>query len=296
MATRLARPFDLRIRFGFTGSPALRLPVSLIHLAEGRPFAVFECLTYLLERLGPSLPGLELELETSTRRELTLSSDGKGFNDREVQRKVEYSMWILAVYQWERNLGYLKAEFTRLRFVALAQPGMRTYLPLIHLRQLIVGMRDRLPDALAYSNLRDACIGPDEILRLSLRPSALSLILTRIAEDLEKLDKELNDEIHLIIGAVTVQDSDSNKEQTERATLLTLLAAVYLPLTLVTGIFGMNIKDISDGNPSWRACGEVLAVVAVCTVVFVVAYRFWRRWRQEQRKKERLEFGFDKDV
>jgi hypothetical protein len=275
---------------------AQKLPVSLKCLAKGHPFAVAECFDSLLDGLGPSLPGLELELETSTRRELTLFSDGKGFHDRDLQYKVEYSIWILAVYQWEGNLNYLKAEFTRLRFVALAQPGMSTYLPLVHLRQLIVGMRDQLPHALAESNRRDECFGPEELLRLSLRPSALGQILTRIAEDLKKLDKELNDEIHLIIGAVTVQDSDANKEQTEQATLLTLLAAVYLPLTLVTGIFGMNIRDINDGNPSWRACGEVLAVVAVCTIVFVVAYRLWRRWRKQQRKKKRMKFDFDKDV
>jgi Mg2+ and Co2+ transporter CorA len=296
LSTRIERPFDLGIQFGGTESIAQELPVSLMQLEEGQPFAVFDHFRSMLELQGPSILGLEPELETSTRRALTLFSDGKRFNDWDVQRKVEYSMWILAAYQWESNLKYLKAEFTRLRFVALAQPGMRTYLPLIHLRQLIVGMRDRLPESLADSNNCDELIGPDEHLRLSLRPSPLSQILTRIVEDLEKLDKELNDETHLIIGAVTVQDSDANKEQTERATLLTLLAAVYLPLTLVTGIFGMNIKDINDGNPSWRACGEVLAVVAVCTVVFVVAYQSWRRWRKQQRKKERMQFGFDKDV
>jgi hypothetical protein len=296
MSMRIARPLDLGITFGNPGSTAQPLPVSLMQLAEGHSFAVFDRFRSLLGRQGSSILGLEPEVETSTRRELTLVSDGKEFHDRDIRYKIEYSMWILAVYQWERNLHYLKAEFTRLRFVALAQPGMRTYLPLIHLRQLIVGMRDRLPDALADSNFRDEFIGPDELLRLSLRPSASSKILTWIAEDLKKLDNELNDEIHLIIGAVTVQDSDANKTQTERATLLTLLAAVYLPLTLVTGIFGMNIRDINDGNPSWRACGEVLAVVAVCTVVFVVAYQSWRRWREQQQKKERMEFSFDKDV
>jgi hypothetical protein len=293
---RIARPFDLGIKFGVTGLIAPKLHMSIMQLERSHPFAVFECFQSLLSRQGALLPGLELELETSTRRELTLFSDGKGFNDREVQYKVEYSMWILAVYQWEKNLKYLKAEFRRLRFVALAQPGMGTYLPLIHLRQLIVGMRDTMPDAIAESNRRYESFGPDELLRLSLRPSALGQILTRVAEDLEKLDKELNDEIHLIIGAVTFQDSDANKEQTERATLLTLLAAVYLPLTLVTGIFGMNIKDIDVGKPGWRACAIVLAVVGTCTALFVLGYRRWRVWRRAQQERERMELGFDKFV
>jgi hypothetical protein len=291
LSTRIARPFDLEMKFGFYPFLSLPLPVSLEHIARGHPFAVFDRFRSLLSRRGSSIPGLEPELEASTCRELTISS-----NNLDTRTKVDYSMWFIAVGQWQENLSYLKENFRRRRFIALAQPGMRTYFPLIQLRQLIVGMRDRLTIVIRDSDVLEKRARPEWLVSLSLRPSKASQILAQITEDLEKLDRELNDEIHLIIGAVTVQDSDANKTQTERATLLTLLAAVYLPLTLVTGIFGMNIKDINDGNPSWRACGEVLAVVAVCTVVFVVAYQSWRRWRKQQRKKERMQFGFDKDV
>jgi Mg2+ and Co2+ transporter CorA len=45
-------------------------------------------------------------------------------------------------------------------------------------------------------------------------------------------------------------------KQAEIATMLTLLAAVYLPLQLVTGIFGMNIAEINDGVPAWRVAVE----------------------------------------
>jgi Mg2+ and Co2+ transporter CorA len=41
------------------------------------------------------------------------------------------------------------------------------------------------------------------------------------------------------------------KRQSRRATVLTLLAAFYLPLSLVTGIFGMNIKEFDDVKPSF---------------------------------------------
>jgi Mg2+ and Co2+ transporter CorA len=223
-----------------------------------------------------------------SRRELTLFNDEHNFEDDRGFEEVANSMWIVSAYQWQANLEYLKNTFRRRRFDALTRPGMRTYLPLIHLRQLIVGMRDHLPLALQESKWHD-----EQSAHRRVHLSKLGETIVQVAEDIEKLDKELNDEIHLIIGAVTVQDSDANKTQTERATLLTLLAAVYLPLTLVTGIFGMNIKDINDGNPSWRACGEVLAVVAVCTIIFVVAYQLWRSWRKGQRSKD---YGFDKYV
>lgn len=130
------------------------------------------------------------------------------------------------------------------RCEALFRPGMRRYLPLIHLRQVIVGMHDALPGMMSHASPLvegyKTTFKQDSADKLLLLPQTFD----QTQADLDKLDKELNDEINLIIAAVTVQDSDVTKQQAERATLLSLLAAVYLPLTLVTGIFGMNIADI----------------------------------------------------
>jgi hypothetical protein len=294
LTTRIARPFDFDI---VISEAALRLPVSLEYWTAGRPFAVFECFRSLLcphDRLYR-----DLEDENLGRRELTLFSDEHSFDDAKAFTRVVHSMWTVGLHQWQLNLEYLTNTFRQRRIDALELPGMRTYLPLIHLRQLIVGMREHL--RLAHTD----CVVLDErVTRAPDRPCLRGLIcvssmdekIAQVAQEIEKLDTELNAEIHLIIGAVTVQDSDTNKEQTERATLLTLLAAVYLPLTLVTGIFGMNIREIDQSKTSWRVPGEALAVVAACTIVFVVAYRLWRDWRRRRREKEHEEFGFDKDV
>jgi hypothetical protein len=64
------------------------------------------------------------------------------------------------------------------------------------------------------------------------------------------------------------------KRQSRRATLLTLLAAFYLPLTLVTGIFGMNIKEFNDKAPSLYLCFEALFAVIAVTAVFYGGYRY----------------------
>ena len=173
---------------------------------------------------------------------------------------------------------------------------MLTYRPLIYLRQLIVDMRDRLPKAYSQSLHHMSYQQKAYYMNGNRDPPSLSKVIAQVMEDLGKLEKELNDEIHLIIGAVTVQDSDANKTQTERATLLTLLAAVYLPLTLVTGIFGMNIREVDEGKPTWWACVIVLAVVAACTVAFYLAYRHLRAKKRAREEWERMEAGFQKDV
>jgi hypothetical protein len=65
------------------------------------------------------------------------------------------------------------------------------------------------------------------------------------------------------------------KRQSRRATLLTLLAAFYLPLTLTTGIFGMNIKEFGEGHePSMYLCFEALFAVLAVTMVFYGLYRY----------------------
>lgn len=74
-----------------------------------------------------------------------------------------------------------------------------------------------------------------------------------------------------------LQDSDVMKRQGRRATVLTLLASIYLPLSLVTSIFGMNIQEITkDGsNPVGRQAAMVFGVVAGATVLFFLLYLLW---------------------
>jgi hypothetical protein len=62
------------------------------------------------------------------------------------------------------------------------------------------------------------------------------------------------------------------KRQSRRATLLTLLAAFYLPLSLVTGIFGMNVKEFSDNAPPFYLCFEALFAVVAVTAIFYGLY------------------------
>ena len=79
------------------------------------------------------------------------------------------------------------------------------------------------------------------------------------------------------------------KRQSRRATLLTLLAAFYLPLTLVTGIFGMNIKEFSDDKaPPSYMCFEALFAVIAVTAVSYGLYRYLPVAFRTSRKEKTL--------
>jgi Mg2+ and Co2+ transporter CorA len=105
-------------------------------------------------------------------------------------------------------------------------------------------------------------------LRTDEDPHMEKPLLDRQAELEKRLDaikEDLNEEIQVAVGTVQVHDAQLMKEQatvTARRTAwtvaLTVLAAVYLPMTLVTGIFGMNITEVSSEKTApnaWWAVG-----------------------------------------
>ena len=114
----------------------------------------------------------------------------------------------------------------------------------------------------------------------------------------------LNDEIQIVIGSVQIQDAKAMKRQADWTMKLTestvrqtevsirqtgwtvalaILAALYLPMILVTGIYGMNIREISgDKGPNWWWVVVTWAVTMGITVGFMGRYALaeWR-WYQE---------------
>ena len=76
--------------------------------------------------------------------------------------------------------------------------------------------------------------------------------------------------------------------QTTWTVALTVLAAVYLPMTLVTGIFGMNITEISSeatAPNAWWAVGAWVVVVTL-TVAGILSYVAISKLRARNRKSD----------
>ena len=89
--------------------------------------------------------------------------------------------------------------------------------------------------------------------------------------------QEIGDTFQLLIGAIAIKDSEIQKKlaqesklQARRSTALTALAAIYLPLSLTTGIFGMNILEIDQGKPRYWAALAVAIGLLVATLPFLV--------------------------
>lgn len=115
--------------------------------------------------------------------------------------------------------------------------------------------------------------------------------LQSLQERLNAIKEELNEEIQLAIGSVQVHDARTMKKQTTWTMMLTMPAAIYLPMTLVTDIFGMNITEISSGATApdvWWAFGAWAVVFAV-TLVGILLYAVVRKWKARNKRKRKVD-------
>lgn len=127
-------------------------------------------------------------------------------------------------------------------------------------------------------------------------PMGLREVFKELDDRIRIVIAALNDEIQITIGSVQIQDAKKTQQLTEATVrqanwtmVLTILAAFYLPLTLVTGIFGMNIKEINDGVPNRFWVAGTWAVTFVITLGCIVSYAvvsYWFVYKREQAKKE----------
>lgn len=115
--------------------------------------------------------------------------------------------------------------------------------------------------------------------------------LQSLQERLDAIKEDLNEEIQLAIGSVQVHDAQTMKKQTTWTVVLTVIAAIYLPMTLVTGIFGMNITEISAearAPNAWWAFGAWAVVFAV-TLAGILLYVVVRKWKARDKRKRKAD-------
>ena len=89
------------------------------------------------------------------------------------------------------------------------------------------------------------------------------------------------DSFQLLMSSISVAETQNaasqakmSMEQAVRTAKLTELAFVYIPLTFVTSIFGMNVRELTDPVlPLW-VCAVTLAVVAAATAAIFGNYKY----------------------
>lgn len=126
--------------------------------------------------------------------------------------------------------------------------------------------------------------------------------LARVLRDAKKLQSFLNDTFQLLMSSISVRDSKlsiiqaelSNQQaalsaaEARRSAWLTQLASIYLPLSIVTGIFGMNIKEINGSPVKFWWCIVILVILIAFTVAIYFVLRALADREQKRAEQEKL--------
>jgi magnesium/cobalt transport protein CorA len=105
--------------------------------------------------------------------------------------------------------------------------------------------------------------------RLHVRFTDLIEHIERVKDHARQTEQQAESAVQLYFAATTTRTNEIIR-------LLTLITAVFMPLNLITGIYGMNfdfIPGLHSQAGFWISLGVMLTAV-----VFLVSFFRWRRW------------------
>jgi Mg2+ and Co2+ transporter CorA len=105
-------------------------------------------------------------------------------------------------------------------------------------------------------------------------------ILQDVLQSTAALQRFLMDTFHLLLSSLSIQEAEASKKHAHRGNMLTQLAFTYVPLSFVTGIFGMNVKEINGSPLSIWTSVVALIVTSAFTATMFLIYRKWERGRR----------------
>lgn len=267
-----------------------------------------------LGELRPRRHGVESTF--ALRAEINTGDHFRQLNPTRGERQI--FVWLLTESSWQLAISTLESKWQRVRCMVTKQAGDESFMMLTGLRRqvadaqnLIAGSRAAFTRTVKETGLwvvNGRLITADEF--WSSRAGApttatfrhaQAMDIRNLPDSFEKMEERIsaitraiNQEIQVVIGSVQVEDAKTMKRQTEWMVALALLAAIYLPMTLVTGIFGMNISEINADEtlPSRWMAVRVWAVVFGATLGCILMYAMARRpirWLLEQREMAKAE-------
>jgi hypothetical protein len=193
-------------------------------------------------------------------------------------------IYLWASCLWEENLRFLDKETKRISFREIRNPRLEINTILHDRREDLAHVIQSLADTTMYI--------PREVHEFfATYPNWPDFTRTkpdhwyRLIEQANKLEAFLMETFQLFMSSVSVQDSHMSIEQSRlgmkqarRGSQLTYLAFIYVPLSFVTGIFGMNVQQINGSGLNVWVCSVVLVpLICLTGLVFGGVWVYGRR-------------------
>lgn len=180
-------------------------------------------------------------------------------------------LYTLSNSLWTSNLRYLTDDIHRISFEEVRNPSLKINNALHVRRENLAFMKSVLTETIRYVpsmvvnyfNEHNYFVRNEAFRRTSATPVESH---QRVLDQTVELDRLLMETFQLLMSSISVRDSQLSIEQSQRATRLTQLAFIYVPLSFVTGIFGMNVQEISATGLSIWVCFVTLAIIVMLTV------------------------------
>ena len=106
-------------------------------------------------------------------------------------------------------------------------------------------------------------------------PEELELYFDDINDAVERIWDQLDNYKEVVEGLESTNESVISHRQNDVLRLLTIISVTMLPLTLLTGIFGMNV--VYPGENTSTAFWVILAALVV-TLAGMLGFFRWKRW------------------
>ena len=80
----------------------------------------------------------------------------------------------------------------------------------------------------------------------------------------------------MLSGMLDIYLSSASNRLNEVMKVLTIIATVFMPLTFIVGLYGMNFKHMPELE--WQLGYPMVVVVMIIIVVFMLIYFRRKRW------------------
>lgn len=261
------------------GQPAWWLPAVPTYLGLGSGTQA-DIHKYLIRMLRDVARGLA---DTDLPRAIIVHTDSTRTDfERQLDLLVAYR---LVMSTWKDGILHLMHEIDYFWEQAIDGPHVEDFTRLKASKQYAVTM---------YQDLGAWMVNMEELLSPQNDRSGERAMneLKDLLGQISTLKQEISDTFQLLIGAIAIKDSEIQKKlaresklQARRSTALTALAAVYLPLSLTTGVFGMNISEIESGQPKYWAVLALGIGLLVATLPFLLWVFFDKDDEDEKRER-----------
>ena len=106
-------------------------------------------------------------------------------------------------------------------------------------------------------------------------PEELDLYFDDIVDSAERIWDQLDNYKEVVDGLESTNESVISHRQNDVLRVLTIFSVILLPLTLITGIFGMNVRfpGESTSEAFWAVVG-----IMVATIGSMIGFFRWKRW------------------